>query len=64
MKLVSIYVVLKDKTFLVELIDNELTLSALTDVIQDRGIHDRQWTADDSKYTCRSSTIGVQRAAA
>jgi hypothetical protein len=36
MKLLTIYSVVNDKKFLVELIDDELTLSALNSVIQDR----------------------------
>ena len=36
MKLLTIYSVVHDKKFLVELIDDELTLSALNVVIQDR----------------------------
>lgn len=37
MKLLSIYDVARDQRFLVELIDDELTLSALNAVILDRG---------------------------
>jgi hypothetical protein len=37
MKLLNIYSVANDESFLVELIDEDLTLSALNAVIQDRG---------------------------
>ena|SRR5438046_2214155 len=37
MKLLNIYSVINDERFLVELIDEDLTLSALNAVIQDRG---------------------------
>ena len=37
MKLIKIYNVVKDETFLVELIDKELTVRALKAVVQDRG---------------------------
>ena len=37
MKLVRIYDVVKDETFLVDLLDRELTLTALVAVIQERG---------------------------
>jgi hypothetical protein len=39
MKLVHIYHVVKDEHFLVELLDDQLTLDALKTAVQDRGIH-------------------------
>lgn len=38
MKLVHVYNVVKDEHFLVELVDDQLTLNALKNVVQDRGI--------------------------
>ena len=55
MKLVTIYQVSTDEKFLVELLDDDLTLEALRTVVQDRGTSSFLWVADESVLRTRFS---------